>query len=254
MIIPKVDNVSKSIEMISEIYQSLKEIISEDFSKSDTAVGDEGGFAPNVSKANEVFELLTKAIEVNGYSGQVAFAIDAAASDFMVDGNLYEVEKGLKLDYKQLTDYYNELSTKYPIISIEDPFGEDDFEAWAYYMQNIVKLDDKNPLTGNNEILVVGDDLLVTNIKRLEIAKTQNLCNSLLLKINQIGSLTESILAHNMAKESGWHTIVSHRSGETTDDFISDLSVALSSSIKLGAPARGERVAKYNRLLNIFNN
>ncbi|MCA9459674.1 MAG: hypothetical protein KC550_03955, partial [Nanoarchaeota archaeon] len=127
------------------------------------------------------------------------------------------------------------------------------FEAFSYFRTNIVKLKDDNYLTGKKEVLIVGDDLLVTNPKRISIAKEKNLCNALLLKINQIGSLSESIEAYKMASESNWHTIVSHRSGETSDDFISDLATAMASSIKLGAPARGERVAKYNRLLNIYS-
>jgi enolase len=141
----------------------------------------------------------------------------------------------------------------YPLISIEDPMAEDDFEGFMYFMENAQKPEDKNPFSKKKELLIVGDDLLVTNPKRILEAQKEKLCNSLLLKINQIGSLTEAIEAHKLAESSGWHTIVSHRSGETSDDFIADLAYALSSSIKLGAPARGERVAKYNRLLEIYS-
>lgn len=254
MIIPCFGSMQEKVRAISEIYQSLKILIEEDYGKSNTAVGDEGGFAPEISLAEQALSLLVKAVRNANYEGQVCFALDAAASDFYDSKTkLYEVEKNLKLDYKKLSEYYNALIEKYPLISIEDPFAEDDFEAFSYFRTNIVKLKDDNYLTGKKEVLIVGDDLLVTNPKRISIAKEKNLCNALLLKINQIGSLSESIEAYKMASESNWHTIVSHRSGETSDDFISDLATAMASSIKLGAPARGERVAKYNRLLNIYS-
>lgn len=253
MIIPTMHGVNNKIRAISETYWALKELIAVEYGKSQTAVGDEGGFAPEISKAEDALNLLVKAIEKAGYTGQISLAMDCAASDFYDKGKkLYEVEKGLWLDYKKLTQYYNTLFEKYPIISIEDPMSEDDFEGFAYFNKNIKKLEVVNSLNNKKEILVVGDDLLVTNPKRIEIAKQKKLCSALLLKINQIGTLTESIDAYKLANSAGWHTIVSHRSGETTDDFISDLAVALNSSIKLGAPARGERVAKYNRLLNIY--
>lgn len=253
MIIPIMSGVNNKIRATSEIYFTLKEIIAEEYGKSQTSVGDEGGFAPEISKAEDALNLLVKAIEKTGYTGEIMLAMDCAASDFYDKGKkLYQVEKGLFLDYKKLTDYYNNLIEKYSIISIEDPMSEDDFDGFAYFVKNVKKLNKINLLNNNNEILIIGDDLLVTNPKRIEIAKQKKLCTALLLKINQIGTLTESIDAHKLAKEVSWHTIVSHRSGETTDDFISDLAVALNASIKLGAPARGERVAKYNRLLNIY--
>ncbi len=255
MLVPIFGSTEEKIRAISEIYQTLKKLIEEDYGKSSTSVGDEGGFAPEISKVSEALDLLVRAIKKSNYENKIMLAMDAAASDFYnSDSKKYEVEKGLSLDYKKLTNYYNDLIEKYPIISIEDPMAEDDFEGFRYFMEHKNPLKKANPLNGKKEILVVGDDLLVTNPKRVELAKEKKLCNSLLLKINQIGTLTESIMAHKMSKEAGWHTIVSHRSGETTDDFISDLAVALESSIKLGAPARGERIAKYNRLLNIFNN
>ncbi len=253
MIIPTMPGVNNKIRATSEIYWTLKEIIAEEYGKSQTAVGDEGGFAPEISKAEDALNLLVKAIDKTGYSGFVMLAMDCAASDFYDKGKkLYEVEKGLSLNYKQLTDYYNNLIEKYPLISIEDPMSEDDFEGFAHFKSNAKKLEVINVLNNKKEILIVGDDLLVTNPKRIEIAKQKKLCSALLLKINQIGTLTESIDAYKLANSASWHTIVSHRSGETTDDFISDLAVALNASIKLGAPARGERVAKYNRLLNIY--
>ncbi|MCA9496733.1 MAG: phosphopyruvate hydratase [Nanoarchaeota archaeon] len=254
MIIPCFGTMQEKVRAIVEIYQCLKVLIENDYGKSNTAVGDEGGFAPEISLAEQALSLLVKAVREANYEGQVCFALDAAASDFYDSkSKKYEVEKNLSLDYKKLTDYYNKLIEKYPLISIEDPFAEDDFEAFEYFRTNIVKLNSNNYLTCKKEVLIIGDDLLVTNPKRISIAKEKKLCNALLLKINQIGSLSESIEAFKMAKESNWHTIVSHRSGETCDDFISDLATAMNSSIKLGAPARGERVAKYNRLLNIFS-
>ena len=253
MILPTSGNLQEKIQMICEIYQILKKLIGEKYGKSNTAVGDEGGFAPNISTPIEALELLNEAVKISGYEGKISYALDAAASDFYnTETKLYEIELGNKLDYKQLTAYYQNLIEKYPLISIEDPISEDDFDGFEYYMKNIKNLNNTNPLNNSDKSLCVGDDLLVTNPQRINLAIQKKLCNSLLLKINQIGTLTESIQAHNLAKAQGWHTIVSHRSGETIDDFISDLAVALESSIKLGAPARGERVAKYNRLLDIF--
>jgi enolase len=254
MIVPIFGDINDKIRAISEIYNSLKDLIEEEYGKSNTAVGDEGGFAPNLFKTKDALDLITKAIDKNSYTGKVFIALDAAASDFFdKENSLYEVEKGLRLNYKELTNYYNKLLIEFPIISIEDPMAEDDFEGFAYFLQHSNRLKNNNVLNSKKEVLVVGDDLLVTNPNRIGIAIKSNLCNSLLLKINQIGTLSEALKAHHMSKKNAWHTIVSHRSGETTDSFISDLAVALKSSIKLGAPARGERVAKYNRLIEIYN-
>lgn len=254
MILPNLKTLELNVKATSEIYQTLKELIESEYGKSETAVGDEGGFAPNLSKSSEALDLIVKAVEKSNYSGQIYIALDAAASDFYnEETKLYEVEEGLNLNYKDLTKYFSDLCDKYPIISIEDAMSEDDFEGFAYFLKYGPKLNFKNHLTNNKTLLSVGDDLLVTNPKRIQTAIDKKLCNSLLLKINQIGTLTESINAYKLAKTKKWEVIVSHRSGETPDDFISDLSVAMNSSIKLGAPARGERVAKYNRLLNIFN-
>lgn len=253
MIIPILPTVQEKIRAISEIYQTLKDLIEKKYGKSNTAVGDEGGFAPNISNSHEAFEIIIEAIKQTNYQNQIHLGIDSAASDFF-DKNtkLYEIEKGKKLNYKELTKYYNDLINKYPIISIEDPMDEDDFEGFAYFKKNVQKLKINNPLTNNKNILIVGDDLLVTNTQRIQIAQEKKLCNSLLLKINQIGTLSESISAYELSNKNKWHTIISHRSGETTDSFIADFATALNSSIKLGAPARGERTSKYNRLLEIF--
>lgn len=253
MLVPTFGTLQDKVRAISEIYQDLKQIISKKYGKQNTSVGDEGGFAPNIQKTKEALDLLMKAIKHSDYEGKISLAMDAAASDFYDEKTKkYTVEKGSKFDYKQLTDFYNELIAQYPIISIEDPMAEDDFEGFEYFRKNVDKLSLKNPLTDKKDILIVGDDLLVTNPQRIKLAKKKKLCNSLLLKVNQIGTLSESVDAHLLARDSKWHTIVSHRSGETTDSFIADLSVALASSIKIGAPARGERTAKYNRLLEIY--
>jgi len=253
MIIPKFDNMQDKIRAVSEVYNTLKEIITQKYGKSNTAVGDEGGFAPDISKPKEALDLLSEAVEKSNYKDNFFFALDPAASDFYdKESKKYEIEPGLKLNYKELTNYYNDLIENYPIISIEDSMAEDDFEGFAYYLKHVKKLKFENFLNNSKITLSVGDDLLVTNPKRIQLAIDKKLCNSLLLKINQIGTLSESIEAALMVKSKNWVIVVSHRSGETTDDFISDLATALNSSIKLGAPARGERVAKYNRLLNIF--
>jgi enolase len=252
MIIPFLDSTTANVRAISEIYQTLKDMIARTYGKSQTAVGDEGGFAPNLSTPQEALDLIKGAIIESNYDGMVKIALDCAASDFYnKETKLYEVEKDKQLTYKELTNYYKELTEKYPIISIEDPMDEDDFEGFKYFMNNAIKLDHENPITKNKLLMVVGDDLTVTNPKRIQICIKDKLCNTLLLKINQIGTLSQSIEAYNLAKKNNWEVIVSHRSGETTDSFISDLAIGLNSSIKLGAPARGERVAKYNRLLEI---
>ncbi len=225
----------------AEIYHSLKKVLA---SKGyGTTVGDEGGFAPRVKSNSEPFELMLEAIEKAGYKPgeQIMFAMDPAASEIYEDG-LYNMKvEGKKLTGAEMVDFYIELVKKYPIISIEDGLGEDDWDAWTLMME---KLGDK--------IQIVGDDLLVTNVKRIEMGFAKKSCNSLLCKVNQIGSLTEAIQSVEMVQRRGWTAVVSHRSGETEDATIADLAVALNAGqIKTGAPARSDRVAKYNQLLRI---
>ena len=208
-----------------------------------TTVGDEGGFAPTVSSNAEPFELMLEAIDRAGYKAgeQIMFAMDAAASEIYED-NLYNMNvEGKKLSGAEMVDFYVELCNKYPIISIEDGLHEDDWDSWTLMME---KLGDR--------LQIVGDDLLVTNVKRIAMGMERKACNSLLCKVNQIGSLTESIQSVEMVQRKGWTAVVSHRSGETEDSTIADLSVALNAGqIKTGAPGRSDRVAKYNQLLRI---
>ena len=225
----------------AEIYHSLKKVLA---SKGyGTTVGDEGGFAPRVKSNSEPFELMLEAIEKAGYKPgeQIMFAMDPAASEIYEDG-LYNMKvEGKKLSGAEMVDFYVELVKKYPIISIEDGLGEDDWDAWTLMMERL-----------GDKIQIVGDDLLVTNVKRIEMGIEKKTCNSLLCKVNQIGTLTEAIQSVEMVQRRGWTAVVSHRSGETEDATIADLAVALNAGqIKTGAPARSDRVAKYNQLLRI---
>jgi enolase len=232
---------AEAVRWCAEIYQSLKKVLaSKGYS---TTVGDEGGFAPNVKSNAEPFELMLQAIEKAGYKpgDDIMFAMDPAASEIYENG-LYNMKvEGKQLTGAEMVDFYVDLINKYPIISLEDGLAEDDWDAWVLLMD---KLGDR--------IQIVGDDLLVTNIKRIQTGFELGAANSLLCKVNQIGSLTESIAAVEMVHRHGWTTVVSHRSGETEDATIADLVVGLNAGqIKTGAPARSDRVAKYNQLLRI---
>ncbi len=238
MISPRFRNFKENLRVASEIYHTLEKIIERKYGKNATNVGDEGGFAPPLKRAEEALVLIKEAIKRTGYNGRVDIAMDCAASDFYFrKKEYYQLHK--KFSKEKLLDYYLELIKKYKIYSIEDPFDEEDFESFA-------KLREKSG------IQVVGDDLTVTNLERIEGAIKEKSCNCLLLKVNQIGTLTEALEAARLAFSAGWKVMVSHRSGETEDTFIADLSVGLGCSmIKAGAPCRGERTAKYNRLLRI---
>ncbi|XP_055916286.1 enolase [Eupeodes corollae] len=229
----------------SEVYHHLKKVIKDKFGLDATAVGDEGGFAPNIQNNKEALILIQDAIAKGGYTGKVEIGMDVAASEFHKDG-VYDLDfknpasdKSLWLSPDKLTNLYLEFVKEFPIISIEDPFDQDHWDAWSN-------------MTANTPIQIVGDDLTVTNPKRIATAVEKKACNCLLLKVNQIGTVTESIKAHLLAKSNGWGTMVSHRSGETEDTFIADLVVGLSTGqIKTGAPCRSERLAKYNQILRI---
>jgi len=239
---PQLDSFSKNLPAASEIYHNLKEILLEKFGKFAINIGDEGGFSPPLIFSEQALDLILEAIEKSGYKNSVKIAIDSAASEFFIDGK-YKMKKVI-FTREGLLNYYFELLKKYPIISLEDPFAQDDFEGWE-------KINSQFPIP-NSQFIIFGDDLLATNIERIKLAKEKNLCNGLILKMNQVGTTTETLDAAKLAKSFGWKIMVSHRSGETNDDFISDLTIGISADfIKAGAPARGERVAKYNRLLEI---
>jgi enolase len=224
-----------------EVYHTLKKVLSEKGYR--TTVGDEGGFAPELSTNSEPLELMMEAVEKAGYRpGQdIMFALDPAASEFFEDGKYYLKVEGRKLDGAEMVDFYANLVESYPIISIEDGLAEDDWDAWTLMTARL-----------GERVQIVGDDLLATNVTRIDKAFELKAANSLLCKVNQIGTLTEAIAAVEKVQRHGWTAVVSHRSGETEDATIADLVVALNAGqIKTGAPARSDRVAKYNQLLRI---
>jgi len=237
---------SEAMRMGTEVYHNLKSVINQKYGQDATNVGDEGGFAPNIQDNKEGLELLVTAIEKAGYTGKVKIGMDVAASEFYQEGGKYDLDFKTKnndgshvLSGDKLIDLYQQFTKEYPVISIEDPFDQDDWEHYA-------------KLTAATEVQIVGDDLLVTNPKRIKDAIQKKACNALLLKVNQIGTVTESIEACKLAQSAGWGVMVSHRSGETEDTFIADLVVGLKTGqIKTGAPCRSERLAKYNQLLRI---
>jgi len=243
MVVPVgADSFSEALRMACEVYHNLKSILGEKYGRAAINVGDEGGFAPPMRDTREALDALVEAIKRAGYEPGEDFllAIDAAASSFYEDG-VYRID-GKQLSREELLEYYARLVEEYPIASIEDPFHEEDYEGFRMITERL----------GAKGIQVVGDDLFVTNIERLAKGIETGAGNALLLKVNQIGTLTEAVDAAFLAMRSGWNVIVSHRSGETEDSTISHLAVALGcGQIKTGAPARGERTAKYNELLRI---
>lgn len=232
---------SQAIQMCSETYHVLKGILK---SKGlATGVGDEGGFAPNLNSNEEAIQIIIEAIEKAGFTpGKDMFiALDPASSEFFEDGMYNLAGEGRKLTPAEMVDYYAELVEKYPIISIEDGMAEEDWDGWKLMTEKL-----------GGKIQLVGDDLFVTNVERLKRGIDLGVANSILIKLNQIGSLTETLDAIEMANRAGYTAVISHRSGETEDATIADLAVALNAGqIKTGAPARSERVAKYNQLLRI---
>ena len=235
------ENFSRAMQMGCEVYQALKKVIKQ--KKFNTNVGDEGGFAPSLPSNKDALELILAAIGMAGYrpGTDCHIAIDAAASSFYSDGKYVLEREGKTLSGAGMVDFYADWVSKYPIISIEDGLDEDDWDNWALLTQKLGK-----------KVQLVGDDLYVTNVKRLDKGIAIKASNSVLIKVNQIGTLSETISAIDMARKAGWTAVISHRSGETEDTTISDLAVAMNSGqIKTGAPCRSERVAKYNRLLKI---
>ena len=242
MAVPFLDKFSDNLKAGAEVYYQLKMLLIKNFGETSINTGYEAGFAPPFKKTEMAFEFLLQAFQKAGYEGKFKVGVDIAATELLYKEK-YKVNGKLKSPEK-LCDYYIELCKKYPIVFIEDGFGEDDFANW-----HLLKLKTESEKL---KIVVVGDDLTVTNPKRIQMAKEQDLCNGMILKLNQIGSVWEGIEAFLLTKSFGWKVIVSHRSGETNDDFIADFAVGVGADfIKTGAPAGGERVAKYNRLLEI---
>ncbi|MDR0207097.1 MAG: phosphopyruvate hydratase [Bacteroidales bacterium] len=235
---------AEALRMGAETFHSLKSVLKS--LKYTTNVGDEGGFAPNLKSNEEAIEVILKAIEKAGYKPgiDICIALDPASSEyFLTDENVYHLHKstGDKLTPEQMVDYWANWVTKYPIVSIEDGMAEDDWNGWKLITNKL-----------GNEIQLVGDDLFVTNVQRLAEGINKGICNSILIKVNQIGTLTETIDAVNMAKCNGYTAVMSHRSGETEDTTIADLAVALNTGqIKTGSASRTDRIAKYNQLLRI---
>ncbi len=225
----------------AEVYHSLKKVLKgKGYS---TSVGDEGGFAPSLGSNEEAVEVILEAIERAGYrpGEDIYLALDPAASEIYHDGRYVLKKEGRELSGEEMVAFYQDWVGKYPIISIEDGLAEDDWENWTLLVERI-----------GDRVQIVGDDLLVTNVERVERAIKEKAANSLLCKVNQIGTLTEAIAAVHLAQRAGWTVVVSHRSGETEDTTIADLVVALNAGqIKTGAPCRSDRVAKYNQLLRI---
>jgi len=248
MIVPNnAPTFDEALRQGSETYQILKSLAKKKYGQSAGNVGDEGGVAPDIQTADEALDLITEAIEKAGYTGKMNIAMDVASSEFYkteekkydLDFKNPDSDKSKWVTYEELADMYKKLASKYPIVSIEDPFAEDDWEAWSYFFKT-------------SDFQIVGDDLTVTNITFIRKAIELKACNALLLKVNQIGTLTESIQAAKDAYGAGWGVMVSHRSGETEDVTIADIAVGLRcGQIKTGAPARSERLAKLNQILRI---
>lgn len=236
-------NFSEGLRMCVEVYHELKELLKK--KGLSTAVGDEGGFAPNLSDAKEVLRMMSEAVEAAGYKikEDICFAMDVAASELYDQKFRKYVFKGENQirSAEEMIDYYEELLEEFPIISIEDPLDEEDWDGWELITTRM-----------GLHTQLVGDDLFVTNTERLKKGIEKGVANAILIKVNQIGTLSEAFDAIEMAKNAGYRTIISHRSGETADSLIADIAVAFNAGqIKTGAPARGERVEKYNQLLRI---
>ncbi len=240
MIIPaQAESFKEGLRWCAEIYHALGAQLKK--KGLSTGVGDEGGFAPDLNSDEEAIEEILTAIEKAGYGGKVNLALDAAGSEWAVDNGYHLPKRGKAFATEDLISYWEGLVDKYPIVSIEDPLGEEDFSGWAEMTERL-----------GGRVQLVGDDLFVTNIERLQQGIDEGAANAILIKPNQIGTLTETLEAIDLAKRNGYRTIISHRSGETEDTFIADLAVAVNAGqIKTGAPCRTERVAKYNRLLRI---
>lgn len=246
MVMPvKAENFTHAMQIGTEIFHNLKKVLHD--RGLSTAVGDEGGFAPTLDGTEDALDTIKKAVENAGYSfgTDVMIALDCASAEFYVNGKYdytkFEGDKGKIRTSKEQADYLAELASKYPIISIEDGMDENDWDGWKYLTELV-----------GDKVQLVGDDLFVTNVERLSKGIENNIANSILIKVNQIGTLTETIAAVNMAHNAGYTSVMSHRSGETEDNTIADLAVALNcGQIKTGSASRSDRMAKYNQLLRI---
>jgi enolase len=232
---------AEALRWCAEIYAALKKVLKD--KGHNTNIGDEGGFAPSLPSNEAAVEVILEAIQAAGYTAgeQVMLALDPAASEIFEDGKYHLKKEGRSLTGPEMVDFYARWVDKYPIISLEDGLAEDDWDSWVLLTERL-----------GDRIQIIGDDLLVTNVERVQRAIDMHACNSLLMKVNQIGSLTEALAAVELAHRHGWTSVISHRSGETEDTTIADLAVALNlGQIKTGAPARSDRIAKYNQLLRI---
>jgi len=242
MIMPNgFDNFEDALRAASEIYHTLKKLLEKD--GHPTALGDEGGFAPNFKNNEEPIEYILNAIKEAGYKPgvEVSIALDAASSEFYKDGKYVLAGEGKSLNAEEMVEFYENLINKYPIVSLEDGLAEEDWEGWKLLTEKL-----------GNKVQLVGDDVFVTNKKLLKKGIELGVANSILIKLNQIGTVSETMQTMRLAYKNGYTCVVSHRSGESEDAFIADLAVAMNAGqIKTGAPARGERTAKYNRLLQI---
>jgi len=239
MVLPQSDSFFEKMRQASEIYHTLKGILKERFKESSINLGDEGGFSPSLKKSGEALILIMEAIEKSGYSQKTQIGLDVAATQFYKNRK-YNFE-GKKMAPKEFLNFYKKIIRDFPILFIEDPYAEEDFDGFASITRIIEK-----------KIFILGDDLTTTNMERMKMAETKKACSGMIIKPNQVGTVTETLEAAKLAKSFGWKILVSHRSGDTADSFISDLAVGIGADfIKAGAPARGERVEKYNRLLRI---
>ena len=235
MLVPQSENFCDNLRIASEVYHELKSLLIKKYGRLSGNLGDEGGFAPAICDPKEALDLIMEAATNRKFADQIKIILDVAATQFFKD-NSYQLKIG-NFSGVALGEYYNQLIAKYPIEGIEDPFAENDHASWTAFKPSAI---------------VIGDDLLVTNPKMIKIAKEKDACNAMILKINQIGTVSESLEAAKLARSYGWKIMVSHRSGETNDDFIADFACGIGADyLKTGAPARGERLAKYNRLAKI---
>ena len=235
------DSWREALRMSAEVFHALRAVLKEQGLA--TGVGDEGGFAPNLASNEAALQVIMQAIERAGYrpGADVMLALDVAASELYQDGSYHLASEGRSLTAAEMVDFYADLIRRYPVISIEDGLAEDDWDGWKLLTERL-----------GSKVQLVGDDLFVTNTERLARGIESGVANAILIKLNQIGTLTETLEAIEMAKQAGYTTVISHRSGETEDTTIADLAVAINAGqLKTGAPSRGERVAKYNQLLRI---